>query len=193
MIFKHEKFAQFVDVETTGFDPFSNSVISMAVIVADIETGEIADKFVGYAQPESKRKWSSKAEEIHGFSYSEAMEFPTQRQTAIEYLKFMKQFKHPKNLPMDFYYHGNGNFDWRFVNAMMSKQDLLFSFRKISKVDFVHSTVKLAKKKMALNSYKLNVVSERLGIDLDHHEVESDAMACYGIWKKLSGVGNAQI
>ena len=39
-------------------------------------------------------------------------------------------------------------------------------------------TVKLAKRTWQLPKNNLNVVSEHLGVELNHHEAESDAHAC---------------
>ncbi len=50
-------------------------------------------------------------------------------------------------------------------------------------------TVKLAKKHWQLKCAKLNVVCDHLGIELNHHEALSDALACATIVQKAAETG----
>lgn len=178
-------YIQFVDLESTGFSSYRNSIIALASIIVDRKTNEIVDEFLEYGKPESSFHWSEKAEEVHGISLSKAMGFQPQGHLALKYLKFLKPYKHEDNHPLEFWYHGRGKFDYRFAEAMMCKQGLRFSWNKIADTSLVNSTADLAKKQMCLKNYKLNTVCDALKIELDHHKAESDARACYEIFKKL--------
>jgi DNA polymerase III epsilon subunit-like protein len=181
----NDKYIQFIDVETTGFDVWRNSMIAFSSVIATKDGLEFIDQYTGYSKPESKKFWSDDAEKIHGFTYKEAMKFPEPRQAGIDFLKFLKPYKHDNNFPMLSVYHGAGNFDLRWCDAFFAKNKLWHSWQKVSSMKQIESTMYLAKSHMEADNYKLDTVCKILGIDLDHHKAESDALACFLIYKKL--------
>lgn len=184
MEIRHDKYIHFVDVETTGFDVWRNSLIVVSSVIATTEL-EFVDQYTGYSKPESKKFWSDDAEEIHGFSWAEASKFPDPREACIEWLRWMKPYKHEHNFPMLTVYHGRGRFDLRWMEAFFAKNKLWHSLQKVMKMDLNESTVDLAKEHMEIDNFKLDTVCSHLGIELDHHKAESDALACFKIYKQL--------
>lgn len=166
----------FVDVETTGFDTWSNSVIAASFILL---SGTDIKRKTFYGRPESVDKWSDDAEKIHKITLWDAMRFPTHTQMASDILDFLK--------PCDqFIYHGLRKFDYIRLESLFFKVGKVFEFRKLCPIEKVDSTLRLAKQKLQLPNYKLNTVADYYGIELDHHNAESDVNATYEIWKRLN-------
>jgi len=113
------------------------------------------------------------------------MTYKKPKESAIEWLKFLKPFKHKYNYPLLTVYHGNGNFDPRWAEAFFVKAGLQFSWCKVASLKHTESTIKLAKNHLEVENYRLDTVCKKLEIELDHHKSESDTMACYQIYKKL--------
>ena len=165
----------FCDLETSGLSPMSHSVLVASFIL--LKENEVIRKTF-YGRPESVEKWDEGAEKIHKISLWDAMRFPTHTQMASEMLEFLQ--------PCDeFWFHGLRKFDWIRLEGLFFKTGQVFDFRKKCPIYTVRSTIELAKQKLQLENYKLNTVSNRLGIDLDHHSAESDVNACYEIWRQL--------
>lgn len=172
----------FVDVETTGFDYLGASVISLACIVDDNGT---TYEFNQTGAPESEKYWSTKAEKIHGISYEQAITFQSQLELHRNFLDFIAPFQTNIWHPIPFWYHGNGNFDYRMLLGQALKTDLLFEFRKYFQHTHVFSTLKLAKNNVQLNKYSLDAICKYYSIELTHHDALSDTKACYQIWSRL--------
>lgn len=165
----------FLDVETTGFDFLRNDIISLACI---IQTDDSAIEFVGYARPGSNRYWSYDAEKVHGFSFDEAMSFPSQKELCNNFIEFVRPYS-----KLNFWCHALGLFDWKFLIHYFLKNNMEWEIK--TRFQNPQSTIPLAKSKLQLPNYKLNTIASYLNIELDHHEVLSDARACHQIWSKL--------
>jgi len=169
-----------IDIESTGFDALSNSVITIGCLVNDKE-------YLLKAKPESKEKWGTSAEEVHGISYDEAMTFPSARHTAEELLSIIPKNSifvcHAKKIQGSF-------FDWRMMMGFFLKNSSIYEWRKRfmnthdSSMNMA-STLILAKEKLQLENYKLNTVAEYYEIELEHHNALSDARATNEIYKQL--------
>jgi DNA polymerase III alpha subunit (gram-positive type) len=63
------------DTETGGLDPESDSLLSIGIVVGDLDTGEIIDKFEGYIKLDSIEDYqiSPSAFEVHGISAEQCM------------------------------------------------------------------------------------------------------------------------
>jgi len=180
-----KEYIQIIDVETTGFDVWRNSLIEYSSIIAKADTFELVAQKTGHARPYSKKYWSSDAELVHGITYNEAKKFPEPREAAIEWLKFLAPYKHKDNYPLLTVYHGNGNFDARWAEAFFAKCNLQFSWSKVASTKYTESTLKLAKNHLDIENFRLDTICEHLNIELEHHKAESDTLACYEIYKRL--------
>lgn len=170
-----------IDVETTGFDPFSNSIITTGLIINK-------KSYLIKSRPESKEKWGDAAEKIHGISYETAMSFPSQTHACEELLSL---------IPSDskFICHSTKRlgsfFDWTMFTGMMFKQDLLFEWRSrfMNKLDSrmnLASTLIMAREStLQLPNYKLNTVAKYYDLEHDHHDALSDAKVTDEIYRKL--------
>jgi len=88
----NNKYRFFIDVETTGFDPMRNDIVSLAMIVTDIDGTEIGE-FYETCRPEFNKFYSTEAEEIHGFKRSELEKFQTPRELCKKLLWFLNDFR----------------------------------------------------------------------------------------------------
>lgn len=178
------EFLIFNDVETTGFCPVRNDVVSAAFIVTDKKL-DIKDKFYIEVRPEFNKFYSERAEEIHGFNKEKLKTFMPRKEACIKILTFLKPFKDPKSNPRPFIFHANRNFDYKFIDQMFRKESLQYSLWKVIEGGNLISTLKMAR---AAN-YKSNKLSEwasRLGVDLIHHNAMSDTNTCLEIYKHLT-------
>ncbi len=176
-------FVSVFDTETTGFSKIDNDLISLSCEVRDFNW-DLKDEITLYASPQSAKRWSRGAEKVHGFSYPEACNFQHPRKTCIELLNFFKPFKHERNHPILFVSHDNNGFDYNFMEWLYRYQDLQYSFWKIFNQEYRLSTIKMGKEK-GYPKNKLNVWAERLGLELNHHEAESDRKVCSAVFKHL--------
>jgi len=178
------KYLAFVDCETTNkYDPLGSDMIAQSTIITDYSL-DIKDKKTFYARPESKKYWNEESAEIHGYSFTEAMQFPDPRTTAIEMLHFFKPFKHEGNHPIIFISHDLNWFDYKFNYHFFQRRELERSFEKIFNNDHRISTIKMGRM-YGYKQNKLDICAERIGFPLNHHNAESDVMACYLYFKFL--------
>lgn len=176
-------FIAIIDTETSGFSWNYHDMISLSCEIRDFSY-DLKNEITLYSAPRSKKRWSNGAEKIHGFCYEEAASFPDPRTTAIDFLKFLKPFKHERNRPILFVSHDTNGFDYRFIEWHYRMEEIHFSLWKVFQQEFKLSTIRMAEK-VGFKTNKLNNWSERLGFELDHHEVKSDRIACSKIFEHL--------
>lgn len=174
----------FTDVETTGLDPLSSSVLSLAVVI-DVD-GREQDSFYQYARPESSHKWSEGAQKIHGITWEQSQTFQSQSDLVHNFLDWMHKHTRKDGHPIPLWQHSRGFFDWRFIMFTCLKQGCLYELYKIARPPALHSTLPLAKKLLRLDSYALDKCCAYYGIELQHHNALSDARACRELWVRLS-------
>lgn len=183
------KYVTFFDVETTGFDYWNCSIISLACIILEKNPSyKIVGQFLQYSRHESDKHWSKDAEKVHNISPSQSLSFKPQKNLCTELLYFLKDFQ-SDSLDLPFWYHGKNKFDYKFIEAMMFKQELYWQWNKVFRIQNVDSTHRLAKQNLQLKNYQLSTVCEHLGIELNHHEAMSDANACKEIWLEFQRQG----
>ena len=183
MDYRKRKFRIYSDVETTGFCPIRNDVVSIALIVAN-ENMEIQDKFCETVRPDFNKFYSEDAEKIHGFTKRKMKKFQDPRSLCINILNFLKPFKDEGDFPQLFISHSIGQFDYRFVEWLFRKQELQWSLWKVLDQSKQRSTIKAGRAR-GYKTNKLDEWAKRLGFDLQHHSAESDTMCCYEIDKFL--------
>lgn len=189
MLKSKNKYIVFVDVETTGFPEqagyIGNDLLSWSGIVTDTHLN-ILDKATFFSRPQCEKYWG--AEHIHGFSYKEAMRFPMPRSCCVNILKFLAPYKHEDNWPLLWVEHSLNWIDYLFTCGLFMRQDLLMTFHKVVRHDHALSTIKMARA-LGYKQNKLNEWADRLNIKLEHHNSESDVMACYEVYKFLLNHG----
>lgn len=177
----------FCDVETTGFDPIRNDVISCCIIVLDCEFNRVGE-FYETARPEFNKFYSEDAEKIHGFTRDILKGFQHPRGFCINLLKFLNDFRAPGKWH-PFIYHAlekrnSWKFDYHFMEWMFRKQNLQWSWFKMFDDRFTQSTITMARN-MGYSNNRLNDWADRLGFDLNHHDAKSDTECCAEVYKFL--------
>lgn len=174
----------YLDVETTGFNYWTNSVISLAWIITD-DDNQILDSFYQECAPDKGKKvWSVEAESIHGFKESEMR----LKQEPFEMCRHLLSFLHKNGISDGVIrYHANANFDTRMLFAMFFKamEHNYYEIYKYLKPNEHVNTIPLVKSKLNLPSYKLNEVASSLNIQLNHHNALSDTECLVKICKEL--------
>ena len=176
----------FIDIESTGFDPIRNDIITGTIIVAD-EDLSILSQLSFKSRPDFNKFYSDEAEKVHGISKSKMKSFPRRMDTCIEILNFLKPHLSRNRYPLVF--HANGNFDWKMLHGMFYKEDIQYSLYKIFDESLLISTLEMGKDykrslKQPLNkNNNLKYWADYIGFDLVHHTAESDTHCCYNLYK----------
>jgi len=186
--FLNEEYLFFCDVETTGFDPIRNDIVSVAMVVTD-KNMNWEGEFYQTLRPEFNKFYSAEAEKIHGFNKKQMLEFPHPRKTLIELLKFLNRWRSPGQWH-PFIFHALRGFDFKFLEWAFRKQELHWSFFKMFDERFTQSTISMARS-AGYSGNKLNEWADRLDFGLDHHNALSDTKCCaevYGFLRQENGL-----
>jgi len=184
------------DAEFTGLDPIRNDLLEVCILVAD-KNYNLIDSFYSQVRPEliNDVTWESEAQQVHGISKRKAKTFPRRRDFCISLLWFLKPYLNSENifvchaLPEKFFDKRRGQMSWRFIDYYFlewafRKENLQWSFWKIFSCDKLISTIQLARKHSGeYRGHSLDKWVKVINFDLNHHTAESDAMACYELFK----------
>lgn len=185
---QQNKFILIVDTETSCFPDnggwLAGDTLSWSGIVTDLDLN-ILDKKTVKLQPTNRKYWNEGAEKVHGFSYEDALcNHLHPKDGCIEIMKFLKPFKHKDNWPILWIEHSLSWIDFLFTQGLFFKNNLLHKSRMVLAHDFAFRTIPIARK-AGFDKNKLNLWADRLGIELEHHNSESDAFACYKVFEYL--------
>jgi len=173
-----------LDLETTGVNVFDAEIITGFFIHAD-ESFNIKSTHEIKCNP---LKWSDDAEKVHGITRQEAStfkKFSDVYQGLIDWIDSCQ----PKQMWM----HCNSTmfgrlayFDHAVLRMnMMNMGDV--PYFKISNITpfSTHSLCKIVQGSFNFESFRLDSICKELGVQLNHHDAKSDAMACLEIIKQL--------
>lgn len=174
----------YLDVESTGLNYWTNSVISLAWIITD-DANDVVDKIYLECAPDKGSKvWTKEAEEVHKISESQARLFKPALIACHDLLKFFEKNKIVNGVIR---YHANANFDTRMLFAMFMKemQHNYYDIYKFISPNEHQNTIKLIKERIKLPSYSLDEIAKFLGINFNHHNALSDTECLVNICKEL--------
>lgn len=170
------RFIVFFDVETTGFDPLRNCVISLACIVLDTETGEVHRFYEAcrpdaltqsYEHPSMKNfiveTWSPHAEKIHKISWRKATGEQHPSDLCMKLLRFIAPFyKENNNKKLPFVYYANAYFDWKMVKCLFTKNSdrMYYSFLRAFDFKQSYDLLKMMKAYSKQFSTQLDIIKE---------------------------------
>lgn len=178
----NKSFYFFSDVETTGFDPIRNDIVSLCMIVTDQNFNRVG-MFYETCRPEFNKFYSEGAEKIHGFDRAQLESFQPRRNLCINLLHFLKEFRTPDKFH-PYIYHALKLFDFRFTDWAFRKENLHWSLYKMFDERFCESTIEMARD-AGYSPNKLNHWADRLDFKLDHHNAQSDTECLVETYKYL--------
>ena len=180
-----------IDVETSGLDPWKNGILQLAIIIEE-QTGEIIHQQVLHIRPFDGDKVEESALEVNGFTASDIEGFMIPKDAHLSLTALLD--KHVARFdPMDkMVFAGyNANFDNEFVRSFFIKAgDKYYGSYFFSPVLDVMSFVADAIRKGVLapaKSFKLVDVCERLKVDVvgSAHDALVDIKATREVYEAL--------
>lgn len=177
----------FLDVETTGLNPYSQEIIEIAFLVeAPPETpdgiGKILDRWSSKVKPLHLGTANSKALQVNGYDPEKWKDAPTFAEIAPKVARYLKQ--------ATVLIGHNPTFDTRFITAALEREGIFGVYIPYHQIDTVTSAF------MALNwmipndqKLRLDMLRDHFGIPKDdHHEAFKDVVDCRQILYLTRGV-----
>ena len=167
--------------------------ISLFMIKTDSELNILDEIDVRFAPT---GRWSLDSEKVHGITEKEARNYPPQSEGLEKIIEFIDP-----GSTIVFHAAKIGHyFDYGMMLGLFEKHEKRAIFYQlfpylVSTVDVLREAVKSGKFEPVLSqgsdgrqrqSYRLNLWCERLGIELDHHNAQSDTRATYEIFKRVT-------
>lgn len=172
----------FFDLETTGFRRQFDSIIEIAAILVDTETGEQGPIFHEYIKP--KKKIPVHITEITGITNEQVKNCRRESEVMTSFVEYINKCN-----PEALVGHNIDSFD---VPWIREKAEFYFLvLKKIPTID----TLKLARKvkapfafttKTGRPSYRQESIAKAMGIEYDAHSAIADVMALITIYGKLT-------
>ena len=152
-----------IDYETANAD--KRSACSLGVSI--VENGKVVETFQSLIKPPSEfSDFDPFNVMIHGINKKDVMHSPN----FVEVWEMVEKYNLNYELPFVCHYSG---FDIRVTQNLLN-----FHSKKIPDLKF-YDTLTIAKKMWPqLLNHKLNTLSTKFGIELEHHKASSDAEAC---------------
>lgn len=147
-----------LDVETANHN--RDSICSIGMI--KVKDNQIIDSYYTLINPKQQFNWHFT--QIHGINYDDVINEPIFEDVAYEIIDFWND--------VDFIVAHNAPFDMSV---------LVKSFERYN-IEFDHfpyvCSLAISKGLYQLEQYKLNVMADYFGLELNHHNALSDAMVC---------------
>lgn len=191
----------FNDVETSGFDPIRNAMLSTCFIVTDNKY-DIKEEITLEIAPYKGDQLHDKALAINGFTISQILGFMPPPEAADTLIKFLLKFRREDKRTHRFIYHAQGNFDWKFNEWFLRKGDRnqQYDLWKVLQGNNTESTLSMARDILKIKNQKelgLKALAKSLNIEFnekDHHTARFDTFTCMKIHKTLTEIDhNAEL
>lgn len=147
-----------------------------AVGIVTVENGEIMEQYYSLIRPPDNYYWSRFTNEIHGISWQDTLNSPTFAELYPEV---------EKRLRNRLLVAHNARFDRDVLQKTMIHYGLNYEALQIRNWD---CTLCIYQEK-GFRPANLAACCERLGIELDHHEALSDALACARLYLRQNEQG----
>ena len=164
----------YLDVETTGLNPYTNDIIQLACI--PIIDGVEHEPFNQYCQPINWNNIEEAALKVHGMTREQILTFQSPSDLIDNFVKYLSKFK------VKFVMSGyNTNFDRSFVSSLFQKVGRQSEFASYfsSEIRDVYIRAKGVKDQLKTTKFKLVNLAEEFGIEINAHEAMSDIRATY--------------
>ncbi|OQX28856.1 MAG: hypothetical protein B0D92_06805 [Spirochaeta sp. LUC14_002_19_P3] len=159
-----------IDFETGCYE----SASACAVGAARIRKGVVSEKFYSLIKPPAEMPILPRFTSLHGIDMEEVSEAPTFAELWPELSDFIGS---------DILLAHNAPFDKGVLQSVLEFYGLDYHAYTFE------CTVRLSRNRWPhLQNHKLNTLCQHLGIELNHHEALSDAMACAQIFLEAARV-----
>ncbi|MFD0770332.1 3'-5' exonuclease [Bacillus sp. CGMCC 1.60114] len=163
-----------IDFETTGFNPYQDSIIQMAAI--RYRNHKYTDQFVSYVNPE--KMIPGRITMLTGIRNFDVVNAPTIEMVLPEFVAFIGE---------DTIIAHNASFDMRFLKSNMERLGL-----GIPK-NVVIDTLSLAKRYIKhVPNHKLETLKRFLHIQVRSHNALDDCFTCAAVYQKCVEVKNGK-
>jgi DNA polymerase III epsilon subunit-like protein len=180
-----EWFYLFIDCESTGLNPGTDCPIVTSMILSTSNL-QIIGKLTVRSRPVSVSSWGKEAELIHGITEKEADSFEHPEQSIRRIIEFVGN-QRVKFVCHAFPMYGVLDlFDYQLLLYWFYEYNFDAWFKKTFNDGDILSTIPKNHywlRMLGLTDQKLDTWARRLNIPLDHHNAESDVLACYKIFK----------
>jgi DNA polymerase III epsilon subunit-like protein len=179
------------DLETTGTNVFDAEIITGHFIYVD-KNLQTRSEFTLQCNP---LKWSYDAEKIHGITKEEASKYKKFSEVYLDLLNWLEAYD-----VNEAWMHTNAKmfgkltyFDHAILRLRMGDMGDVpyFLIEKIRPYS-THSLAKVLQNHFNFEGFSLDLICKRLGIQLKHHDAQSDAIACLEIIKQLLPMTNRE-
>lgn len=176
----------FCDLETTGFDYWRNEILTISIESRKYNTLDYVDRFSIDFKPHNLEYYGGV--DVHGISLSRALNFRPKLQSTNDLFDWLISHQSFHNVfCCHALYRYNTYFDWAFLLAHAAKVNREFQLRKLfnkleSTIDFYKALQDSGK--ISVDNFKLNHLCDRFGIQLQHHDADSDMEACRDLYIK---------
>jgi DNA polymerase III alpha subunit (gram-positive type) len=166
----------FIDLETTGLEPYTHEILELACLLVDSKTLEVKDKYLTKVRPSHIDTADSEGLEVVGYTSEKWKDALSLEETLIRFNELAK----------DAILVGwNIQFDWSMIDAAFSslKIEANFDYHSIDVCSIAYT--KLLKEE-GLEKLSLGDVAKFLNIEVNgRHSSIGDIMATFDVYKKL--------
>ena len=164
----------YIDVETTGFNPYKNGIIQIAGIV-EIDEVEI-ESFSFDCNVFEKDEISDKALEVNNKTREQIAEFEDPKEVYSKLINIMEKHINRYNKNDKFAFVGfNASFDYDFIRAWFKKAGDNFGIGSWCWNPYIDAmTIAfhfIGEERHLMENFKLDTVAGALGIEVDENEL----------------------
>lgn len=175
----------FIDVETSGFNPWQHSILSMAIIVTDSELNEKAE-FYEECRPNilNRKSWSVDAQKVHGFKPSEVIKKQSETELCKKLYTFLRDNLNGERGVL--WFHADSKIDYKFLIGVLFKNmgsDYYDIYKYIQ--PYGHKNTMEYIRKKGFRKYGLDKMANHYNIQFNHHNALSDTRVLLEICKRI--------
>jgi DNA polymerase-3 subunit epsilon len=172
------------DFETTSKNVFDAEILDAQFFALNDDL-EIVSELKIRCNP---YRYSEEAYAVHGISREECARYPRFEKEAEKIIAWFKEHR-----ITEFWCHSNAvmfgklvYYDWAVlrINLLNLGTSAYYSIARVKPFS-THSLCKLFQHEINSQSLSLSAVCDSLGIELQHHNARSDALACIAIMKRF--------
>lgn len=181
----------YVDVETSGLDPFRHAILQIAAIIEKDDKKE--ETFKATVAPFPNDILDPVALNVGGFTEEQIKGFKEPKEVYLDLKDLLNKYVDPYNKQDKFFFVGynSNSFDMPFVRRLFEKNnDSYFgSYFFYPSIDvMILAAEALKKKRKVMPNFKLETVAKEIGVEFDKtklHDALYDIEVTREVYKRL--------